>query len=197
MTQRDGDMFELVDEPQHNAVIRVVGVGGGGGNAVEHMVTSHVEGVDSAEQTLSIDAPANIELLNGFEDIVFAEDATREATGIEVKYFDQAPSATLITVTGDNIVATINGHSSGSTFDIAAAEGFYGTTEVTVVVADADFPSDSASATFTLTAEGTAPVVTPTVEPETNSSSGGSMTYLIVMLSALVGLRRRLSLVQK
>jgi cell division protein FtsZ len=46
MTQRDGDMFELVDEPQHNAVIKVVGVGGGGGNAVEHMVTSHVEGVD-------------------------------------------------------------------------------------------------------------------------------------------------------
>ena len=46
MTQRDGDMFELVDEPQHNAIIKVVGVGGGGGNAVEHMVTSHVDGVD-------------------------------------------------------------------------------------------------------------------------------------------------------
>lgn len=46
MTQRDGDMFELVDEPQHHAVIKVVGVGGGGGNAVEHMVTSQVEGVD-------------------------------------------------------------------------------------------------------------------------------------------------------
>jgi cell division protein FtsZ len=39
-------MFELVDEPQHNAVIKVVGVGGGGGNAVEHMVTSQVDGVD-------------------------------------------------------------------------------------------------------------------------------------------------------
>jgi len=46
MTQRDGDMFELVDEAQHSAVIKVFGVGGGGGNAVEHMVTSHVEGVD-------------------------------------------------------------------------------------------------------------------------------------------------------
>lgn len=46
MNQRDGDMFELVDEPQHNAVIKVVGVGGGGGNAVQHMVTSQVEGVD-------------------------------------------------------------------------------------------------------------------------------------------------------
>ncbi|WP_353349389.1 cell division protein FtsZ [Oceaniserpentilla sp. 4NH20-0058] len=39
-------MFELVDEPQHNAIIKVVGVGGGGGNAVEHMVSSQVEGVD-------------------------------------------------------------------------------------------------------------------------------------------------------
>lgn len=46
MSQRDGDMFELVDEPQHNAVIKVVGIGGGGGNAVEHMVSSQVEGVD-------------------------------------------------------------------------------------------------------------------------------------------------------
>ncbi|EAT10942.1 cell division protein FtsZ [Oceanobacter sp. RED65] len=46
MTQRDGDMFELVDEPQHHAVIKVVGVGGGGGNAVEHMVTNDVNGVD-------------------------------------------------------------------------------------------------------------------------------------------------------
>lgn len=46
MTQRDGDMFELVDEPQHSAVIKVIGVGGGGGNAVQHMVTSQVEGVD-------------------------------------------------------------------------------------------------------------------------------------------------------
>lgn len=46
MTQRDGDMFELVDEPQHNAIIKVVGVGGGGGNAVQHMVTSEVNGVE-------------------------------------------------------------------------------------------------------------------------------------------------------
>jgi cell division protein FtsZ len=46
MTQRDGDMFKLIDEPQHSAIIKVVGVGGGGGNAVEHMVTNHVDGVD-------------------------------------------------------------------------------------------------------------------------------------------------------
>ena len=31
-------MFEIVDSAPTNAIIKVVGVGGGGGNAVEHMV---------------------------------------------------------------------------------------------------------------------------------------------------------------
>jgi cell division protein FtsZ len=44
--QRDGDMFELADEPQQNAVIKVIGVGGGGGNAVQHMVVNNIEGVE-------------------------------------------------------------------------------------------------------------------------------------------------------
>ena len=39
-------MFELIDNISQNAVIKVVGVGGGGGNAVEHMVSSGVEGVE-------------------------------------------------------------------------------------------------------------------------------------------------------
>ncbi|SHK72101.1 cell division protein FtsZ [Marinobacter antarcticus] len=39
-------MFELVDNVQQNAVIKVVGVGGGGGNAVRHMLNSDIEGVD-------------------------------------------------------------------------------------------------------------------------------------------------------
>lgn len=39
-------MFELVDNVTQNAVIKVVGVGGGGGNAVEHMLSSQVEGVE-------------------------------------------------------------------------------------------------------------------------------------------------------
>jgi cell division protein FtsZ len=39
-------MFELVENTNENAVIKVVGVGGGGGNAVSHMVTSDVEGVE-------------------------------------------------------------------------------------------------------------------------------------------------------
>ncbi|MEX1664998.1 cell division protein FtsZ [Zhongshania arctica] len=39
-------MFELVDNVPQNAVIKVVGVGGGGGNAVKHMIASNVDGVD-------------------------------------------------------------------------------------------------------------------------------------------------------
>ncbi|WP_025771938.1 cell division protein FtsZ [Thioalkalivibrio sp. HK1] len=39
-------MFELADTSTNNAVIRVIGVGGGGGNAVEHMITKNVEGVE-------------------------------------------------------------------------------------------------------------------------------------------------------
>ena len=39
-------MFELVDNFPQSAVIKVIGVGGGGGNAVEHMLTQAIEGVD-------------------------------------------------------------------------------------------------------------------------------------------------------
>ncbi len=39
-------MFELMDSYSQSAVIKVIGVGGGGGNAVSHMVTSGIEGVD-------------------------------------------------------------------------------------------------------------------------------------------------------
>ena len=39
-------MFELIDNVPQNAVIKVIGVGGGGGNAVKHMIDNSVDGVD-------------------------------------------------------------------------------------------------------------------------------------------------------
>lgn len=39
-------MFELMDSGAQDAVIKVIGVGGGGGNAVQHMVNSGINGVD-------------------------------------------------------------------------------------------------------------------------------------------------------
>ena len=39
-------MFELMDSHSKDPVIKVIGVGGGGGNAVQHMVSSGIEGVE-------------------------------------------------------------------------------------------------------------------------------------------------------
>ena len=39
-------MFELMDTYGEQAVIKVIGVGGGGGNAVDHMVAANIEGVE-------------------------------------------------------------------------------------------------------------------------------------------------------
>jgi len=39
------NIFELMENFENDAVIKVVGVGGGGGNAVQHMVSQSIEGV--------------------------------------------------------------------------------------------------------------------------------------------------------
>ena len=39
-------MFELIDNATPDPIIKVIGVGGGGGNAVEHMVMREIAGVD-------------------------------------------------------------------------------------------------------------------------------------------------------
>ena len=41
-------MFELMDSNTNEPVIKVMGVGGGGGNAVQHMVSSGIDGVTTA-----------------------------------------------------------------------------------------------------------------------------------------------------
>jgi cell division protein FtsZ len=40
------NMFELIDSCTDRAVIKVIGVGGGGGNAVAHMMEQNIDGVD-------------------------------------------------------------------------------------------------------------------------------------------------------
>ena len=39
-------MFELVDAANQAAIIKVIGVGGGGGNALQHMLGANIEGVE-------------------------------------------------------------------------------------------------------------------------------------------------------
>lgn len=64
-------MFELVDSAPQSAVIKVIGVGGGGGNAVQHMVARNVEGVDfiaantDAQALKSLDAPTTLQIGSG------------------------------------------------------------------------------------------------------------------------------------
>jgi cell division protein FtsZ len=44
--KEEHDMFELMDIDTQDAVIKVIGVGGCGGNAVDHMITSGLNGVE-------------------------------------------------------------------------------------------------------------------------------------------------------
>jgi cell division protein FtsZ len=54
-------MFQLVDSVPQSAVIKVVGVGGGGGNAVQHMLRKNVEGVDFITTNTDAQALKNID----------------------------------------------------------------------------------------------------------------------------------------
>ena len=64
-------MFELVDSAPQSAVIKVVGVGGGGGNAVRHMIENNVDGVDficantDSQALADIDAKTVLQLGTG------------------------------------------------------------------------------------------------------------------------------------
>lgn len=39
-------MFEVVDSKSQNAIIKVIGVGGCGGNAIDHMINKNLTGVE-------------------------------------------------------------------------------------------------------------------------------------------------------
>lgn len=54
-------MFELIDNQPQNAVIKVIGVGGGGGNAVKHMIENDIEGVDFICANTDAQALADVE----------------------------------------------------------------------------------------------------------------------------------------
>lgn len=84
-------MFELVDSEPLNAVIKVIGVGGGGGNAVQHMVEREIKGVDfvcantDAQALRSLSAKTLLQLGSGITkglgagaDPVLGKDAALE-----------------------------------------------------------------------------------------------------------------------
>jgi len=55
-------MFQLVDDALQNAVIKVIGMGGGGGNAVDHMVNQDIEGVSFIIDRLQVARLVDIRL---------------------------------------------------------------------------------------------------------------------------------------
>ncbi len=59
--QGEGDLFGLADDLPQSAVIKVIGVGGGGGNAVQHMVSNNVEGVEFICANTDSQALRNVE----------------------------------------------------------------------------------------------------------------------------------------
>ncbi|WP_462156857.1 PKD domain-containing protein [Pseudoalteromonas sp. GB56] len=128
------------------------------GQSLPIQITSDVYGMESITETLTITSPSNIRVA-AISDLVVAEDGAIE--GIEVVYHDTDKNSNVISVSGEHISATVNGHQSGATFDLIPSENFSGETLVTVTVADKYFPSDAHSAQFTLrvTPENDAPTL--------------------------------------
>jgi len=60
-------MFELMDGYSQTAVIKVIGVGGGGGNAVAHMVRMGIEGVDFVCANTDAQALKSIKVKTGLQ----------------------------------------------------------------------------------------------------------------------------------
>src|SRR5579864_6017675 len=56
MLQEDGVRIHFNEEPRNNAKIKVIGVGGGGGNAVNRMICTGVEGIEFAVANTDLQA---------------------------------------------------------------------------------------------------------------------------------------------
>lgn len=54
-------MFDLADQTTKSAVIKVIGVGGGGGNAVNHMIQNNIDGVEFICANTDAQALKNVE----------------------------------------------------------------------------------------------------------------------------------------
>ena len=60
-------MFELMDGYSETAIIKVIGIGGGGGNAVAHMVRAGIEGVDFICANTDAQALKNAKVKTGLQ----------------------------------------------------------------------------------------------------------------------------------
>jgi len=120
------------------------------GSTQEIVVTSDYEHAERITVSTSIAVNGNISM-GQFNDVTINEDEMVE--GLEVLFTATNSTAKVISVSGDNISAAVNGNTSGSTVDIMPTANWYGTTEVTITVTDASNVNDAASSSFMLTVE--------------------------------------------
>ena len=172
-------------------------------------IDADVAGTDQKILNDVISIQSNLTLWD-IDDQVTDENTAIE--GIEVAYMDNNNVSNVISVNGEGFTANINGHTSGSTFDIVPDADWHGTTDVTVTVTDANYSSNAVSTSFKLTVNSdgiekgcTDPGATnfdPNAnsndgscvfpeEPAAAASSGGSLAWFMFTLVILAGLRRR------
>ncbi len=118
------------------------------GNDLGVNVNHVVAGLADSASAEIVAVPSSIKL-GGFSAKQIDEDTS--LTGLIINYADENGGANTITVSGDNITATVHGHEAGSLVDITPAENFNGTTTVTVTVTDNVYAGDVTSTSFELT----------------------------------------------
>ncbi|MEI6860005.1 MAG: GlyGly-CTERM sorting domain-containing protein, partial [Shewanella sp.] len=152
---------------------------------------SHFEGMEDIAMTHTMNVSNNI-TLSGFPDQTVDENSELE---IQVLYSDENSSANQISASGEHISFSIDNHETGSILTLIPEKDFHGETQVTITVADVDYPTDAASQSFMLTvvSDGIDPVVPPVVapvEPE-DDDDGGSLSLLSLIMIGFFGLRRK------
>lgn len=179
-------------------------------------VNADFEGSENTAFTKSLSIPSNISLFS-IDDQTTDENET--LAGIQVIYMDNNNVSNVISVEGEGFTAEVNGHETGSTFNIVPNENWHGETEVTVTVADSANATDAQSVSFMLSvmSDGveygctdqaatnynsnaneddgscTYPVAEEPKEEDSSNSSGGSFGIFSLMLLTLpLALRRRL-----
>lgn len=118
------------------------------GQSQDIVATINGAEVEQNQISYSINVPSNLKV-GAIKDYTIAEDSSLK--DVMVAYSDTNTVPNVITVNGAHISAVVNGNEPGATFDLVPEANFFGETEVTVTVADANNPGDAASTSFMLT----------------------------------------------
>ena len=153
--------------------VRVNNAATGTVQPVQVEVTRDGQASDTLVQPLDI--RGNLKL-GELSDLSIAEDT--ELKGLQVVYSDDNNVANTISVSGDNISATVQGHTSGSLINVKPAKDFSGTTTVTVTVTDNEHPSDKVSTSFKLTVAAAEDAPAAAVAQNTLSATAGDTVTL-------------------